>query len=324
MIEATLVSTGNFLLVDEKFCRSEPTVSNHLRNWIVQLIQTPQAFMPPERAAYGRALDLMGDPRLGVGLGANGLPEFDWVDIPAPPGGKFTMMGNHQASNPRREVELRHDFKITKYLVTFQQFYAFVESDDYYKWSDYWIGFQDDIEVQEMYESFDGYDNHPCNGKSWYQAIAFCRWLTAQYRTAGLIGDKVEIRLPTEQEWEYAARGTDERVYPYGNVFDAKKNNSLETGIGRISAVGLFPDGASPFGVLDMTGNLWEWCLNDYNNPEIIDGYNNGQPKAMRGGSFFDPFDMVTISSRVDSFPYGGAWTGFRVVSASIDSLTAE
>jgi iron(II)-dependent oxidoreductase len=70
-----------------------------------------------------------------------------------------------------------------------------------------------------------------------------------------------DIRLPTEAEWEKAARGPDGLIYPYGNEFDAEKGNMSETGIGQTSAAGMFPDGAGPYGVLDMSGNVWEWTI---------------------------------------------------------------
>ena len=128
---------------------------------------------------------------------------------------------------------------------------------------------------------------------SWYQAVAFSRWVDERYRRAGLIPEGMEIRLPVEQEWEYAARGTDGRIYPWGSVYRPGYANidEQEQSVGLYflnctTAVGNYPHGQSPFGVLDMSGNVWEWCLNNYSNPEIMNGYKDGEFKVLRGGSF--------------------------------------
>jgi formylglycine-generating enzyme required for sulfatase activity len=120
-------------------------------------------------------------------------------------------------------------------------------------------------------------------------------------------------------EWEYAARGMDEREYPYEGTFDAAKGNTRETGIGQTSAVGVFPDGVSLHNIYNMSGNVFEWCLNDYKNPEIVDGYGNGEPKVVRGGSFYDFQYYARASYRDDPYyPYDGDFNfGFRVVLGS-------
>ena len=70
-----------------------------------------------------------------------------------------------------------------------------------------------------------------------------------------------EVRLPTEAEWEKTAKGMDDRIYPYPGGYDPARANTRDTRIGRTSAVGMFPDGASPYGALDISGNVWEWCM---------------------------------------------------------------
>ena len=145
---------------------------------------------------------------------------------------------------------------------------------------------------------------------SWYQAVAFCRWLSAQLGYT--------VTLPTEQQWEKAARGTDGRLYPYEGEFDAAKGNTRETGIGQTSAVGLFPDGASPYGVLDLSGNVLEWCLNQYDDPTQTAVDASGKSRVVRGGSWDDNRDFARAVFRYGlnpDFRYG--YFGFRVVRGS-------
>ena len=334
---AATISTEQKLHEQKKLNRrTEQPVREALIEWLVALIKTPQALPPVERAICGLALSLLDDPRSGVGTmtaqidgKTTELPQLEWCDIPAPPDGIFIMGADNQSDNPRREVELKYSFKMAKYQVTYRQFQTFVQSGEYDQ-PEWWADFPPEYQRQAMAEQSNPYRNHPRDRVNWYQAVAFCLWLSAKYQQSGLIpplpaqrsgegqGVRAEIRLPTEQEWEYAARGTDERTYPYPGNFDATKGNISETGIGQTSAVGLFPDGASPFGVLDMSGNLWEWCLNDYKNPEIVDGYSNGESKVLRGGSFKHNQYFAAASSRYNLNPLNRHdFFGLRLVLAA-------
>ena len=99
--------------------------------------------------------------------------------------------------------------------------------------------------------------NFPVVGISWYEAEAYANWLSE--RTGH------QYRLPTEAEWEKAARGTKGFKYPWGEQFDKNLCNSFEARLHRTSPVGIFPKGKSPYGCFDMAGNVWEWCSDRYN-----------------------------------------------------------
>lgn len=127
-----------------------------------------------------------------------------------------------------------------------------------------------------------GYEKHPINCIDWNQAEAFCAW-------AGK-------RLPTEAEWEKAARGTDGRVYPWGATWDITRANVYESydGYKDTAPVGSFPAGASPYGALDMAGNVWEWTA---------DWYRNGETRSLRGGSWVDLPRRARSSRRLGTVP---------------------
>ncbi|OGP59482.1 MAG: hypothetical protein A2V67_10775 [Deltaproteobacteria bacterium RBG_13_61_14] len=156
----------------------------------------------------------------------------------------------------------------------------------------------------KKYDGFTG-DRQPVVGVTWNQAKAYCEW-------AGK-------RLPTEAEWEKAARGTDGRMYPWGNQkASCELANYDDCKMEKTWPVGTKPDGASPYGALDMAGNVWEWVADWYEenyyshspnkNPT---GSASGSGRVLRGGSWFDYPGSLHASNRVTGGPdleyfYGG------------------
>ena len=190
-------------------------------------------------------------------------PEQRIVQIPS---GWFLMGedSGRESNQPQRRVYL-DGFEILVTEVTRGEFAAFIQATSYQApgWKP---GLQEEADL-------------PVVGVLWEDADAYCRWLG--------------MRLPTEAEWEKAARGTDGRRYPWGDEWDSTKTNTIESGWGNIRSVGSFPEGSSPYGLLDMTGNAAEWVL-DYFDPTYYTYAPDHNPpgpekimdRVLRGGSF--------------------------------------
>ena len=251
-------------------------------------------------------------PAMGDGIVIapdKGTSSIEMIEIPA---GNF-LMGSLESDidasdheKPQHTVYL-NSYQISKYEVTVGQFKQFVKM----------TGYQTDAEregwghgyntttrtfVQGKYSwktpGFKQNDNHPVVCISWNDAAAFCSWAGG--------------RLPTEAEWEKAARGTDGRKYPWGNnTPECNLLNFWGYNVGKqycvssTTVTGSYPAGASPYGVMDMAGNVWEWCNDWYNryyysssptnNPQ---GPNSGLYRVMRGGRWGSSANTVRCGFR--------------------------
>jgi formylglycine-generating enzyme required for sulfatase activity len=146
--------------------------------------------------------------------------------------------------------------------------------------------------------------NHPAQpvvGITWHEARAYCAWLSGQSRQA--------FRLPTEAEWEAAARGREGRRYPWGPGFDPARCNTFETHVRATTPVGVFPGGDSPEGVADLVGNVWEWTGSIYSPYPYRAGDGREDPqdakarRVLRGGSWYDGRDSARSAYRGDDIP---------------------
>ena len=174
-------------------------------------------------------------------------------------------------------------YYIGKYPVTNVQYGEFMEETGHRE-PDYW----DDDEFNAP--------DQPVVGVSWDDAVAFCRWLSER------TGKK--YRLPTEAEWEKAARGTDRRTYPWGEEELEARFCNFNFEVGHTTPVGRYPDGVSPYGCLDMAGNVWEW-VNSKHKPypyDATDGRevtdDSGDRRVLRGGSWNRPSGSLRTTHR--------------------------
>lgn len=253
----------------------------------------------------------------GTGLRSDGLPEVDWVEVPA---GEFTM-GSEVSDDeqPVRQVTLPA-FLISRYETTYAQYKAFLDAPDGYANED-WLKEPVPLAASpgDRGQQYWPIDARPVENVSWFEAMAYCRWLTDRLRASGDLGDDEEIRLPKEEEWEKAARGTEGLEFPWGETFDTAKANTSEAGLGETTDVGSYPDGASPYGLLDMSGNVFEWTLTDFDS-RTSDDLTSDAARVFRGGSWDDPESTARGAFRGGRSPDSQLnFLGFRVVYAPID-----
>jgi formylglycine-generating enzyme required for sulfatase activity len=163
-----------------------------------------------------------------------------------------------------------------------------------------------------------GKEHHPVVNISWYDAVAYCRWL------AGVTGKP--YRLPTEAEWEKGARGCDGRIYPWGDLWDPARCNTKESGKEGTTPAGAYPQGASPYGLLDVAGNVWEWTSSLYRDYpyRADDGRedpDSAESRVLRGSSWLNLYDSTRCAYRRSYTPaYGSRIHGFRCCLSFTDS----
>jgi iron(II)-dependent oxidoreductase len=262
-----------------------------------------------ERQNAASVLSRLGDPR-------------DLTALVAIPAGTVTLGSNtHPNSQPMHRLYIG-GFRIAVFPVTIQQYAAFAAAT-----SRLWVSPDQQDPCKQ---------NFPATDVTWHDAVAYCAWLTIRWRATGTIAGDERVCLPSEPEWERAACGglsdlnlSERCVYPWGTDWHGDASNSEETGLNQPCAVGLLPEGRSPFGCHDMAGNVWEWCTTlwgedmatpSFSYPWQDDGREAAEAapeirRVLRGGCFSSGRLKAHCTYRGSLEP-GGYWrgNGFRIV----------
>jgi formylglycine-generating enzyme required for sulfatase activity len=238
------------------------------------------------------------------------LPMLEWITIPEGMLLITEASQNNSANKPLRAAQHTmhvNTFRIAKYPVTNQQYQYFLDDPDGYA-NPRWWGYStfaqawhtaNPIPSQGQYKG----DERPRENVTWFEAMAYCYWLSSKL--------DLPITLPTKQQWRRAAQGDDGRIYPWGNEFDPSVCNTRESRKRMTTLVMLFSEGQSPFGVYDMSGNVWEWCLNSaWDDLDIT----TDRPRAVQGGSYIGAQERAQINFSFDLSPdYHYGSIGFRL-----------
>ena len=212
-------------------------------------------------------------------------PDLDaMVEVPA---GEFIYQDG--------KAKIEKPYMIDVYPVTNSQFRKFIEAGGYTN-LEYWSAegqkwLKGSKAAAPGYWGDQGWNKPelPVVGVSFYEAEAYAKWSGK--------------RLPTEKEWERAARGTHGKVYPWGDEFDRERCNTAESGIGRTTRVTKCPNGISPEGCYDMAGNVWEWTATQYDKGTYV----------LRGGSWFFNLEYARCAFRLRFYPFDRLnYVGFR------------
>jgi formylglycine-generating enzyme required for sulfatase activity len=231
---------------------------------------------------------------------------MEFVEVPA---GRFLMGSSDEDKPTDVDEHPQHELTLPTYYigkteVTNAQFRPFVEGDGYTNpayWSDDGWAWREENNITQpsLWNDTEWNGNsQPVVGISWYEAVAYANWVSAQTGQ--------EFRLPTEAEWEKAARGTDGQIYPWGNQAPDETRANFGKAVGHTTPVGSYPAGASPYGALDMAGNAWEWTATRWRKEypyevenEWTEGYLAGTDgRIARGGSWFNDQMYVRGANR--------------------------
>ena len=253
---------------------------------------------------------------LGLSGATAGAAEGKHAGMVLIPAGEFTMGrdGGPPGEGPAHTVFLSAYF-IDRNLVTMKEYARFIQAKGPVgpKGEMYLDVLDDDNRIHPVGDTWQvetGWEDHPASEMAWHGAVAYCKWL--------------EKKLPSEAEWEKAARGTDGRLYPWGNGPPTAELAFFGGWRGESVPVGRYPKGRSPYGVMDMAGQVWEWTRSTatsypYDPKDGREDLSVPYPRVTRGGNAASDLDGLTATSRHIVDPgrqaRGHAYYGFRCAS---------
>jgi formylglycine-generating enzyme required for sulfatase activity len=244
-------------------------------------------------------------------------------------GSKYDNTLAYESEKPQHTVEITYDYWMAKFILTNSQFAEFIKTTNHITTAEKEGGwhpkqniFVKGVDWKHPTDSKDKWEDkqdHPVVQVSWDDAMQYCQWFSQTFKSE--LGDLL-LRLPTEAEWEKAARGAYGNEWPWGNEFDKNKCNSSEGGKDGTTPVGLYSSvgGDSPYGCADMAGNVREWThslfeIYPYNAKDGRDDEEKQAPRVLRGGAFNDNDGNVRCAYRYGVLPYIRNYRiGFRVV----------
>lgn len=319
----------------EKISVSTQMKINRLRLRLLEIVEGTSLPIE-ERVQAGSNLSILGDQRFDHDLWH--LPADENLGFVFIPSGRFLLGSNDEDKMALEREKPQHElmlpgFWIAKYPVTVAQFIDFID---------------------ETKHSFDGFEinqisSNPVVSVNWYDALDYIQWLRPKifkYAAAqlekgvinplwqGINDGRLTLNLPSEAEWEKSARGINGQLFPWGKDYDNEKANTGITKVGNPSPVGCFSAGRSPYGLLDASGNVWEWTRNialqrKENSSEIIKEYNypynsrDGREditaninslRILRGGSFYNDLGSARCAFRLRDSPIiRSKLYGFRI-----------
>ena len=287
---ACCASDAMGILLDRKLTLQEDLLAPFRTICLAAIDQ--EAELKP-RIDLARTLGHIGDPRISSDI----HDEKNWVTVEA---------GPYFYGEDKRPIQIEQPFRLSKYLVTNAQFAGFVKASGYKEqslWDQEGWEWRQACKIEEprFWEDpkWNG-STQPVVGVSWFEADAFCRW--------------ADCRLPTEQEWEAAARGPKGNVYPWGDEWIDGICNTGEAELRVTTPVGSFPSSVAKCGAHDMAGNVWEWCASWWDEKKK-------EFRVVRGGSWSYDSWYARSAVRYWYSPVSrGLNFGFRVVSLRQDS----
>ncbi len=234
------------------------------------------------------------------------LPMLEWVQVP---GGDLRVESDAARSvGPALYVD---SFSMAKYPVTNAQYQVFLDDPQGYANTEWWdyapeaCAWRDEHPQPEP-SAYKG-ENRPREMVNWYDAVAFTRWLSAY------LG--VRVTLPTLEQRQRAVQGDDERAYPWGDAFDKARCNTRESELKMTTTVDRYEDGKSPYGIYDLVGNVWEWCLNTESGADGPLALTGSAKRIVHGGAFVSPSTRCQVAFYYALNPNTlYASIGFRVV----------